>query len=89
MRMSLEILDDDEMQPQQRTPGVLEQLDSDLPASIGAPARRALISVGVWRLDQLTALTEAELLKLHGFGPKALRILKEELGTKGLSFRTK
>lgn len=87
--MSLDILEDNERQPQQRTPGVLVQLESDLPVNIGAPARRALITAGVWRLDQLTALTEAELLKLHGFGPKALRILKEELGMKGLSFRTK
>lgn len=58
---------------------------SDLP-KIGAPATRALESVGITRLEQLTQHTEKELLELHGMGPKAIRILREALADRGLSF---
>ena len=59
---------------------------SDLP-KIGAPATRALQSIGIARLEQLTKVTEAELLQLHGFGPKALRILQETLKANGLALK--
>ena len=68
-------------------PSILDQLQSDLPEHIGAPARRALISTGIWRLEQLTALREAELLAMHGVGPKAIRLLGEALESRGLGFR--
>ncbi|MHB1139156.1 MAG: helix-hairpin-helix domain-containing protein [Microthrixaceae bacterium] len=58
----------------------------DLPR-IGAPATRALASIEVTRLDELTTRSEAELLDLHGFGPRALRILREALAAEGLSMR--
>lgn len=48
---------------------------------IGAPATRALASIGITTLEQLTDKSENELLQLHGFGPKALRILKEHGAT--------
>ncbi len=60
--------------------------DGDLPA-IGAPARRALHAAGITRLDQLTALTAAEVAALHGVGPKAVDVLRAALGDRGLSFR--
>ncbi|UOR02321.1 DUF1801 domain-containing protein [Leucobacter allii] len=53
-----------------------EEVGDELP-SIGAPATRALVGIGVTRLSQLAGRTERELLALHGFGPKALRILRE------------
>jgi hypothetical protein len=56
----------------------------DLPA-IGAPATRALAAIGVTRLSQLPDHTAAELLALHGFGPRALRILEDALDAAGLS----
>ena len=59
----------------------------DLPR-IGAPATRALASIGVTRLDQLIAHSADELLALHGFGPRALRILEEALDAFGLSLRS-
>ena len=62
------------------------QSKNDLP-KIGAPAQRALESVGITTLKQLTDVTEAELLMLHGVGQKAVRILREELKAKGWSFR--
>jgi hypothetical protein len=45
--------------------------------NIGAPATRALAEAGITQLSQLSQYSEAELLKLHGFGPKAIRILRE------------
>jgi hypothetical protein len=62
------------------------QSKSDFP-KIGAPATRALESVGITTLKQLTDITEEELLMLHGMGQKAARILREELKAKGWSFR--
>jgi DNA-directed RNA polymerase alpha subunit len=58
----------------------------DFPPSIGQPATRALEVAGYNELAQLTKVTEAELLKLHGLGPRALGILRETLAAKGLSF---
>lgn len=53
---------------------------------IGAPATRALTAEGLTRLEQLTAVTEADVAALHGVGPRALRILREALNQAGLSF---
>jgi len=58
-----------------------------LPQSIGAPARRALAGIGVTTLEQLPAHAAAELLALHGVGPKAIRILGALLAERGLAFR--
>ncbi|MGD9705931.1 MAG: helix-hairpin-helix domain-containing protein [Acidimicrobiia bacterium] len=59
---------------------------SDLPM-IGAPATRALASIGVTSIGDLVNYSKAELLALHGFGPKALRMLSETLADAGLSLR--
>lgn len=53
---------------------------------IGAPALRALTAAGYQHLEQLTQVSEAELLKLHGMGPKAIGILRQALQEKGLAF---
>lgn len=58
----------------------------DLP-KIGAPVTRALASVGVTSLDQVAEWSEADLLALHGVGPKAVRILKESLSARGMTFK--
>ena len=50
----------------------------ELPA-IGAPARRALASIGVNRLSDLVGHSRAELTALHGVGPKARAILDAKL----------
>jgi predicted flap endonuclease-1-like 5' DNA nuclease len=60
--------------------------EPDLP-KIGAPATRALAAIGITRLDQVAGRSEAELLTLHGFGPRALRILRDELTARGQSLR--
>ncbi|WP_329125794.1 DNA-binding protein [Streptomyces sp. NBC_01465] len=53
---------------------------------IGAPAERALANAGYTGLAQLAGVSEKELKKLHGMGPKALGILREALAAEGLSF---
>lgn len=63
-----------------------DQPESDFPAGLAAPARRALTGAGYSRLEQLTKVSEAELKKLHGMGPKALGQLRQALSAKGLSF---
>jgi DNA-directed RNA polymerase alpha subunit len=55
---------------------------------ISEPAQRALKSIGIETLEQLAQYTEKELLALHGFGPKALGILKKSLEEIGLMFKT-
>ncbi|MFP3461352.1 hypothetical protein R5O87_10920 [Arthrobacter globiformis] len=59
---------------------------TEFPPSIGKPATRGLVQHGYTRFDQLAAVTAAELLKIHGVGPKAIRILEAELGDRGLAF---
>ena len=66
---------------QEKTP----QPESDFP-KISNPATRALHGAGYFRLEQLTRVTEADLLKLHGVGPKAIRLLRSALAERGQSF---
>lgn len=65
----------------------LYQPDTDFPHGIGKPAASALKHAGYFKLKQLTKLSEAELLQMHGVGPKAVRILKETMKEKGLSLK--
>jgi predicted flap endonuclease-1-like 5' DNA nuclease len=58
----------------------------DFPTGIGRPAQRALAAAGYTRLEQLTTVSETELLKLHGVGPKAIRVLGDALQSHGLAF---
>ena len=62
--------------------------ETDLPR-LSAPALRALASVGVTRLEQLTTFTEADIKKLHGMGPNGIKQLREALEQRGLSFAAK
>lgn len=62
-----------------------DQPASDFP-NIGNPARRALIEAGYTQLNQLTAMSEDEIKRLHGVGPKAIGILRATLAEKGLAF---
>ena len=67
----------------------MTQRESDLPAGLSAPARRALNGAGYVRLEQLTRVSEAELKKLHGLGPHGINLLRNALNAKGLSFAEK
>ncbi|WP_153034238.1 hypothetical protein [Amycolatopsis sp. YIM 10] len=61
---------------------------SDLPAAIGKPATRALANAGLTTVDQIASRSAAELLALHGVGPRAVRILAETLAETGRSMRS-
>lgn len=54
---------------------------------ISRPATSTLLAAGYTRLEQLTEVTEKDIAKLHGMGPKALGILRATLEAKGLSFK--
>ena len=62
--------------------------ESEFPVSLGKVARRELAALGITRFDQLTSFTASDLLEMHGVGPKAVRILAEELDARGLGFAT-
>lgn len=60
----------------------MDEADGDLP-NIGKVARRELGVHGITTLDQVAARTAAELLAIHGVGPKAVRILGDTLAAQG------
>lgn len=60
--------------------------ESDLPAGLARPARQALSGAGYVRLEQISGLSEADLLRLHGMGPKAVEQIRHALAARGQSF---
>lgn len=60
---------------------------SDLTPRIGKVATRELAIHGYTAYADLTTATPKELMAIHGVGPKAIRILEEELRARGLAFR--
>lgn len=64
----------------------MEALETEFPRAIGKVATRQLAGSGYTRYEQLTTVTSRELLAIHGVGPKAIRILDEELAARGLGF---
>ena len=54
-----------------------------------AVAPSALAQAGYTHLKQLAGVSEAELKKLHGMGPKALDQLRRALEEMGLSFASR
>ncbi len=55
------------------------------PRGIGQPATRALLAAGYTDLTQLDGVPAADLLRLHGVGPKAVSVLRKALAEQGLS----
>jgi len=64
-------------------------MPTEYPDRLGKVAVRELALNGYTRYEQLTIVTSNELLKIHGIGAKAIRILDEELRARGLSFAPK
>ena len=56
------------------------------PKGLAQPALRALLSAGITNLDQVAAIKETDLRKLHGMGPKAIDLLRSALEASGRSF---
>lgn len=55
--------------------------------NIGRPAGNALNHIGITTLEEVSKLDEKTLLKIHGVGPKAVKILKAEMDQKKLEFQ--
>jgi len=60
--------------------------NDDFPPRMGKPARGMLMNAGYTQLEQPTQVSEAELLNLHGMGPKALGVLRDAPAATGRSF---
>jgi len=75
-----------------RAPAALGKPE-DAPRAVGslpdlpAPAQRALAASGVTSLADVCARSRAELLALHGVGPKAIRVLQEAIDGAGLRWQ--
>lgn len=69
------------------TPRQKPSASGDFPAGLSQPALRALAAAGISRLDQLAGVSAVEVRRLHGMGPKGVRLLHEALTARGLSFR--
>jgi|CXWK01.1.fsa_nt_gi hypothetical protein len=56
------------------------------PRGLSQPALRALLAANITTLEQAAAAGAANILKLHGVGPKAIPMLREALAERGLTF---
>jgi hypothetical protein len=61
-------------------------LRTEFPPRMGKVSRRELARAGFTRFEDLTTTTPSALLAIHGVGPKAISILREELARRGMSF---
>lgn len=61
-------------------------IDDPLPQGIGRVALRELAVHGITCLGDVARRSEQQLRAIHGVGPKAIRILGEELAQRGQSF---
>lgn len=57
-----------------------------LPPGLAQPALRALAAAGYSSLDKIAKVAEADLAKLHGIGPNAIKLIREALKSRGESF---
>ncbi len=63
-----------------------EEPESNFPPGLSSPARRALANAGILRLEQLAEITEKEIARWHGIGPKGIDLLRQALAQQGLTF---
>ena len=61
-------------------------IQHNFPPGVAQPALRVLAAAGYTSLDHLTKVKEADLLKLHGMGPKAIAAIPAALRARGQSF---
>jgi DNA-directed RNA polymerase alpha subunit len=66
-----------------------EKKESHPFGKLSKPAQRALANAGIKTLEQLSQLTEAGFMKLHGVGKSSLPIVKTAMAEKELSFSIK
>lgn len=64
---------------------MLDEKQINLP-KIAQPAIRALQSVDINYLNQLSTISKSDLLNLHGMGKKGVEILENEMKLYGIKF---
>jgi uncharacterized protein YndB with AHSA1/START domain len=74
--------------PGRRVTGQQDRQAPARPSGLARPARQALAAAGYVTLEQLTQVTEADLARMHGIGPKAVSQLRDAFAAAGLSFAT-
>jgi predicted Fe-Mo cluster-binding NifX family protein len=57
-----------------------------MPKGLAKPAQRALAGAGLRDLRELSKRTEAEVMALHGMGPRAMETLKAAMKERGVAF---
>jgi hypothetical protein len=57
------------------------------PAEAGRSGATGAARAGYTRLEDLTKVTESDVMKLHGMGANAMQVLRNALREHGLSFR--
>jgi hypothetical protein len=73
--------------PSKNDPAVVSKQPRSTPLpKLASPAQRALAGADIQSLELLTKFSEAEIKRLHGIGPNALKQLHSALTAKGLSF---
>jgi DNA-directed RNA polymerase alpha subunit len=60
-------------------------VESNLPAKLANPARRALLGAGYTQIEQLSEVSQDDLMQLHGIGAKAIQHIRQALAERGLS----
>jgi len=66
----------------------INEKEISLLKGLSNPARRALFGAGITELQQLSNFKLSEIRKLHGMGPKGIRILNEALEKQNLTFKS-
>jgi DNA-directed RNA polymerase alpha subunit len=56
---------------------------------LAKPAQRALANAGIKTLEQLSQLTEAEFMQLHGIGKNTLQTIKADMAKYKIHFQIK
>ena len=65
----------------------LEKPEDGFLSKLSAPARRALESLNISTLEELSKRTEKEILQLHGMGKASLPVLREALEKENRTFK--
>ena len=65
-----------------------DRVRQGLLAELSHPAQRVLLAEGIDRLDILADWKQQDILELHGVGPKAIKVLQQQLEAAGLSFKS-
>lgn len=65
----------------------MTEYNSNFPESMGKIAPRELIANNIKNLNDAANYSEKDLLAIHGVGPKAIRIIKEELAKTNLHLK--